>query len=822
VHLLFCAPFPSQPHCSSLYQASIFIAVEITLIYQDAQQSQPNLVDLTNVQNVEKDALFSRTDPLALVSDTPTGLIITKSLLSISLLFNSLTALAALLGKGWIRRYTRVTSRGNIADRGKERFDKIMGLQKWRFHLVVGSLSTSLQLAFLFFGAAVATYLWGLNHSVAGVVYISFHVFFYVCPTTMATVWRDCPYQTPLSTLLLNILSWVKKSTGETNIITPVGNATQNPTGQETPINDGPISLSNPAFWRCNPLFLPPLPSDIRATVGFWMLDSSTKFLVTSAVAAAFQEFQWPSHYHSTAALVQFRDMYMACLRVPEFDEFTRLTALQSAAAYYTLYHIQLIWSVSKGLTPPNSCSDLFHLHKERWGVGSVFEYLLHTNVRLEPVTSAKFLSYIAPYWFRSNSGLRIEAHLQILKELINMLEESKALNSATLTDCVLCVGAIMDFPLHSEDLVRVDKRYGPLSLHTVKLTGDSDYFSLALEMVVNHIHDMALHQSRQSHRSNRRRHAKGVLGVLLNLINKASHPLDGPWIYGLLMDAVTSGMDDDIFIMFLEISTCRRKEKAATAGARARSSLECVYVHRSATDSQPPGETALPEPLLDANDLLNKISQIIKIRSKDGGWQDGAVYAGLVAIAGIPRLRSSFPGFGLLETLSRAMGTRENQPLRVRKAAYDVILAARDGWLRSPRLRGTLEELDLPEKLCSVVTETGRPYDKRSFLMMMRVLSENEDWHSYLMGAMRIWLPFRDVGPEHTLSILRNVSELPIPEDYAGPNTSLDEYLGNLVRSEWTGIVNSNAADLSANRLRLLEEVTRQFTLLLSPKGGL
>jgi hypothetical protein len=105
-----------------------------------------------------------------------------------------------------------------------------------------------------------------------------------------------------------------------------------------------------------------------------------------------------------------------------------------------------------------------------------------------------------------------------------------------------------------------------------------------------------------------------------------------------------------------------------------------------------------------------------------------------------IPQLGSCLPDDNFLETLSKAMKksekgeeSEENKPFHVRKAAYDVILAARDGWLRSPELRQKLEELDFPRQLHSVVLETGRSDYQRSFLMMMEILSEDRYWHSYL-----------------------------------------------------------------------------------------
>ena len=193
-------------------------------------------------------------------------------------------------------------------------------------------------------------------------------------------------------------------------------------------------------------------------------------FSAATAVAAVFSEIQWSSHHCSTTALIRLRDTYMECFRAPELDKSARLKALQSAAAYYVLYHTRLIWSTSTtfeveveklpSALPPDL---LLCLHSDKWDRDDVFEYLLRIEDRSEPVTSARFLSYIAPYWFCGNSDSAIKfrpTRLPILNELIKVLEQFGALNTATITDCVLCVGAVMDFPLHPEDLIRVDKRY--------------------------------------------------------------------------------------------------------------------------------------------------------------------------------------------------------------------------------------------------------------------------------------------------------------------------------------------------------------------------
>jgi hypothetical protein len=114
----------------------------------------------------------------------------------------------------------------------------------------------------------------------------------------------------------------------------------------------------------------------------------------------------------------------------PEFKKSARLKALQSAAAYYVLYHTQLIWSASNSLEvevgklPPDLPRDLFlHLPNDAWGGDDVFEHLLRIEDRSEPVTSARFLSYIAPYWFCGDSDSTIKFRQSRLPTLYELIE---------------------------------------------------------------------------------------------------------------------------------------------------------------------------------------------------------------------------------------------------------------------------------------------------------------------------------------------------------------------------------------------------------------
>jgi len=484
--------------------------VTSAFIVQIIPALQPNPADLTNVlllRILQQNTSFANgTDPLAPVLNTPISIIRAQSILFASLSLTLFVAFISVLGKQWILYYTRVKTWGNIADRGKERQDKLLGLQKWGFHMVMGSLPVMLQFALLLFGIALSVYLWGLDVSVAEVVLVvtSFGFAFYVCITVAATFRRDCPFQTPLSLLLPEVLPWAKvlmvpfrsrrwwkrritsflllieRLTGQAHLTNSFGRVSKifargttppPPPDGDTPKTDYPMTLSNRAFWRDRPLFTSPISKDVAASAGSWLLENSTDFSVAAAVAATFSEFQWPSHHPSFTTLIRLRDVYMECFKVSgKSKKSTRLRALQSASAYYVLYHTQLIWSTWKSLEagaeieelPSDLPPDLFLQHTDEWNGDDVFECLLHIKDRSELVESARFLSYVAPYWFCGDADPTIRfrpSRLQTLTELIEVLKESRELTPATATDCILCAGAAMDFPLHPEDLVRVDKR---------------------------------------------------------------------------------------------------------------------------------------------------------------------------------------------------------------------------------------------------------------------------------------------------------------------------------------------------------------------------
>jgi len=331
--------------------------------------------------------------------------------------------------------------------------------------------------------------------------------------------------------------------------------------------------------------------------------------------------------------------------------------------------------------------------------------------------------------------------------------------------------------------------------------------------MVVEHIHLVV------SAKDHRRPDAKVALEILFTLVKKTTVPLvDSAWINCLLRRAAEGDIEDDTFVVLLRFSARRREEDTA-ADSDIPYGRDCGHVQSGEVDPSHLGGVTIvtsenPTP---GYTLLEKVLRNIETcGAQEGGWQDEAVYGGLITVRDIPGLQFYLPTVEFLQTLSKAMEKGENKPFRVRRSAYGVVLVARGGWLWFPELRKTLKDLDFPKKLHSVVIETGRSDHQRSFLEMMEILSEDAYWHSYLRGAMEIWLPFRHEGPFHALRILANVGQLLSPPAYDGYDPPLDRLFEKLVEDEWAIVPGRLPMNLTADRLEPLAEVTKQFKELL------
>ena len=319
---------------------------------------------------------------------------------------------------------------------------------------------------------------------------------------------------------------------------------------------------------------------------------------------------------------------------------------------------------------------------------------------------------------------------------------------------------------------------------------------------MVEHTCQIILSKGRRKH------YAKEALETLLSLVKKTTLPfVDGAWIDDLLKRAAWTKMGDETFTVLLRLSALRKTDETVT-GPETTGGHDYDHVEGNEVD---PGGIVTSENPTPEYALLDQVLRNVDIcGAQADGWEDDAVYGGLITIRNLPGLGFCDPKADFIRTLSGAM--EKDKPYRVRKAAYDVVLAVRNKWLKSADLRPTLEAVDFPRKLHSVVAETSRSDQQRSFLEMIEILSEDRYWHPYLRKAMDIWLPFHREGPYHALRTLCGVGELLLPE---GDGYNTEKPLEKVMEEEWAAVPGRYLKDLTADRLGPLAEVTGQFKRL-------
>jgi len=159
-------------------------------------------------------SLFPDADPSSTTWTGPPPEIVTvQSLLYASLTTSLFAAFLAMLGKQWVNRYLRNRG-GSAADKSRDRQQKLDGFETWHFHLTIESLPVMLQLALLLLGCALSKYLWTISRTVAGVVVAVtiFGVTSYIFLTLAATLYNNCPYQTPPSILIRTTIKYLTHS----------------------------------------------------------------------------------------------------------------------------------------------------------------------------------------------------------------------------------------------------------------------------------------------------------------------------------------------------------------------------------------------------------------------------------------------------------------------------------------------------------------------------------------------------------------------------------------------------------------------------------
>ena len=131
-----------------------------------------------------------------------------------SILFGSLAsallaAFLAMLGKQWLNLHVE----GSLIDRSRHRELRMRGMITWRFKIIMECLPLIMQLSLFLLGYALARYLWDLSRTVSAVIagFSIFGLLFYLSIVFAATIWKTCPFQTPVSVVLRYILTQVNQ-----------------------------------------------------------------------------------------------------------------------------------------------------------------------------------------------------------------------------------------------------------------------------------------------------------------------------------------------------------------------------------------------------------------------------------------------------------------------------------------------------------------------------------------------------------------------------------------------------------------------------------
>jgi hypothetical protein len=128
-----------------------------------------------------------------------------------SLILSLLVALFGILLKQWIRIYIKWTEVTPERDAIALREYRYIGLEAGGVSVVLTILPVLLQVAVILFLVGLLIFLWGVNQVVAKAMIAlgGVSLFLVGAVTALPIFWRTCPYKSPLSELLISMLSYL-------------------------------------------------------------------------------------------------------------------------------------------------------------------------------------------------------------------------------------------------------------------------------------------------------------------------------------------------------------------------------------------------------------------------------------------------------------------------------------------------------------------------------------------------------------------------------------------------------------------------------------
>jgi Family of unknown function (DUF6535) len=199
-----------------IVQAGLFSAVSSAFIVNMQSSLSPIASDTTNallmilINTVNSSIFPAQQAPLPIWNGPSSTTIWIQTLAYTSLSSSLLAAFGAVLGKQWLGHFkTSRFGRGALHERCQRRQKKLDAMETWYFSTIIATLPIFLQISLLFFGIALAANIWTLQHTVASVIMATtaFGFIFYVFTVVSSLRSPDCPFQTPVSTMLQHAAS---------------------------------------------------------------------------------------------------------------------------------------------------------------------------------------------------------------------------------------------------------------------------------------------------------------------------------------------------------------------------------------------------------------------------------------------------------------------------------------------------------------------------------------------------------------------------------------------------------------------------------------
>jgi len=193
-------------------QTGVFSATVAAFLIESYKFLKPDLTDVSSklLQQLTQELVGisngDRLTPQPLDSFTPKRYAIHVNILwFLSLVISLSCGLGATLVQQWVRRYLRLTQHSDTpAHRVRVRTFLFRGMRDFHVRLVVENISVLLHASIFLFFAGLVEFLLNINHEVAHVVLAVVLLFaaIYVILTGLPVISQDCPFQTPLTSVI--------------------------------------------------------------------------------------------------------------------------------------------------------------------------------------------------------------------------------------------------------------------------------------------------------------------------------------------------------------------------------------------------------------------------------------------------------------------------------------------------------------------------------------------------------------------------------------------------------------------------------------------